>query len=123
MELGLGTPDPQWEYALLIREELERYGRYESDVDTRDAQARVDIQWAARQAGRLLGVEVRIELSAPFGHADSTVTATVRCVDVDGDRRRRAEEGLARLLHSVQEIRNPSGTAPAAAVPAPRRVD
>jgi hypothetical protein len=123
MEDGLGTPDPQWEYALLIRSELERYGRYVSEVDTRDAQARVDIQWAARQAGRLLGVEVKVELSAPFGHARSTVTATVRCVDADGARRRRAEDGLVRLLRSVREVRDSSGTAGAVAVPMPRGME
>jgi hypothetical protein len=123
MEDALGIPDPQWEYALLIRAELERYGRYVCEVDTRDAQARVDIQWAARQAGRLLGVEVRIELSAPFGHAESTVTATVRCVDADDARRRRAEDGLVRLLRSVQEVRDSAGTTAAVAVPMPRGME
>lgn len=108
MNPHLGTPDPQWAYMLLIRAELERSGRFVAEVDGRDAQARADIHWAARQAGRLLGVDVRIDLSAPFGHANSSVVATVRCVDSDGFQRCRAREGLARLLHSVRAVQDPS---------------
>jgi hypothetical protein len=103
MKTHLGTPDPQWEYALVIRSALELHGRYAVDVDTRDAQARVDIIWAARQAGRLLGVKVKIERSAPFGHADSTATVTVRCVASDGPERALAQAGLERLRQSVRE--------------------
>jgi hypothetical protein len=100
---NLGTPDPQWEYALVIRAALELHGRYVVDVDTRDAQARVDIHWAARQAARLLGVRVTIERSAPFGHADSTATMTVRCVASGGPERALAQAGLERLRKSVRE--------------------
>jgi hypothetical protein len=102
MEPNHRTPDPQWDFTLLIRAELERYGRYATDVDTRDVQAMADIHWAARQAGRLLGVKVKIDLSEPFGHADARVTATVRCVETGDAHRRLAEEGLQRLLDSVR---------------------
>jgi hypothetical protein len=100
----LGTPDQQWDFALVIRSALEAHGRYVAEVDTRDAQAVVDILWAARQAGRLLGVEVEIDRSRHYGHADSIVTATVRCVAGDGTGRARARAGLQRLLESVEKV-------------------
>jgi hypothetical protein len=105
MKTTLGTPDPQWEYALVIRAALELHGRYVADVDTRDAQARVDLHWAARQAGRLLGVQITTETSAPFGHADSTVTLTVRCVASTGPDRETALAGLERLRRMVEAAR------------------
>jgi hypothetical protein len=108
MRPSFGTPDPQWDFTLVIRAALELHGRYVAEVDSRDAQALVDIHWAARQAGRLLGVQVNVDLSAPYGHADSVVTATVRCVDTDGLERARAEEGLQRLLHSVRAAQTTS---------------
>lgn len=121
MEHHLGTPDPQWEYTLLVRAELERHGRFVTDVDPRDAQAVVDLHWAARQAGRLLGIKPRVELSAPRGHADSSVTATVRCVAVDPTERHRAEEGLERLLHSVRAAaKDPGCAAGTVTAPLPR---
>jgi hypothetical protein len=98
----LGTPDRQWEYALVVRAALELDGRYVVDIDTRDAQARVDVHWAARQAARLLGVKVAIETSAPFGHAKSTAAVTVRCVAC-GCPERAARAGLDRPRQSVRE--------------------
>jgi hypothetical protein len=99
----LGIPDPQWDFTLVIRSALQHDGRFVFELDDRDAQARVDLHWAARQAGRLLGVEVEIDLSPPYGRAGSTVTATVRCIEIDASARARAEDGLRRLLASVQE--------------------
>lgn len=66
MERHLGSPDPQWDFTLAIRAALQAHGRYSLDVDTRDAQARVDIQWAARQAARLLGARSK---SRPAPHS------------------------------------------------------
>ena len=118
MQRHLGTPDPQWDFTLVIRADLDRQGRYVTDVDTRDAQALADIHWAARQAGRLLGVKVRVDLSAPYGHADSTVTATVRCIKTDESQRRMAEDGLQRLLGALRATQDRSG-----ALTAPRQRD
>lgn len=119
MERHLGTPDPQWDFTLLIRAELELFGRFATDVDTRDAQAVADIHWAARQAGRLLGARIDLDLSAPFGHAGSTATMTVRCVDHDDEQRSLAAGGLDRLLQSVRATQ--SGTASAVSAPRPRQ--
>jgi hypothetical protein len=102
----LGTPDPQWDFALAIRTALELHGRFVTEIDERDAQARVDVQWAARQAGRLLGAQVSIELSAPHGRSDFIVTATVRCADPDPVERSRADVGLQKLLQSVHEAQH-----------------
>jgi hypothetical protein len=98
-----GIPDPQWDFTLVIRSALQHDGRFVTEVDERDAQARVDLHWAARQAGRLLGVEVEIDVSPPYGRTGSTVTATVRCIEIDASARVRAEDGLRRLLASVHE--------------------
>lgn len=101
----LGTPDPQWDFALVIRRALESHGRYAIEVDTRDSQAFVDILWAARQAGRLLGVKITVDRSPLYGHADSIMTATVRCVATDGTERAQVQAGLERLRQSVREAR------------------
>ena len=98
----LGTPDPQWDFALAIRDALASRGRYVIEVDTRDAQALVDILWAARQAGRLLGVKVKVDRSSYYGHAGSVVTTTVRCVEDEGRDRAVARAGLERLRQTVR---------------------
>ena len=120
MEPNRGTPDPQWDFTLLIRAELERYGRYVTEVDKRDAQALADIHWAARQAGRLLGVNVKVDLSEPFGHAGATVTATVRCVQTDDEQRRLAEVGLQQLLESVRATQGRTRVGATLSAPRPR---
>ena len=98
-------PDPQWDFALVIRSALERGDSYVAEVDTRDAQAMVDIRWAARQAGRLLGVEVEVDVSAPYGHARSISTVTLRGIEGNPSDRATATEGLQRLLDSVLDVR------------------
>jgi hypothetical protein len=108
----LGTPDPQWDFALAIRRALEAHGRYVIEVDTDDGQAHVDILWAARQAGRLLGVEVEIDRSRHPGRADSIVTATIRCARSDSPERARARAGLERLRQAVREAALTAGSAP-----------
>lgn len=114
------APDPQWDFTLLIRAALETSGGYSVEVDTRDAQALVDIRWAARQAGRLLGATVTVELSSHYGYADSIVTATVRRIASDGPEQIIAEEGLQRLLASVRAVQTTT-TCPPVQVPRPRR--
>ena len=101
------VPDPQWALTLAIRTALELHGRFLAEVDERDRQAVVDLHWAARQAGRLLGVKVKIEFGPPVGRAEYIVSATVHSVDDDGIGRARAEQGLQRLLQSVRGVRGP----------------
>lgn len=114
------TPDPQWDFTLLIRAALETSGEFVSEVDSRDAQALVDIRWAARQAGRLMGAMVKVDLSSHHGPAESMVTATVRRIESDGPERLIAEEGLQRLLASVCVAQGRTTRAPVRA-PQPRR--
>jgi len=114
------TPDPQWDFTLLIRAALETVGEYAVEVDTRDAQALVDIRWAARQAGRLMGATVKVDLSSHYGHADSIVSATVRRIESDGPEHLIAKEGLQRLLASVLVAQGTTTCLPAE-VPRPRR--
>jgi hypothetical protein len=114
------TPDPQWDFTLLVRAALETVGEYAIEVDTRDAQAVVDIRWAARQAGRLMGATVEVDLSSDDGHADSIVVATVRRIESDGPERLIAEEGLERLLASVLMAQGTTTHLPVE-VPRPRR--
>jgi hypothetical protein len=102
------TPDPQWAYTLAIRSALEQHGRFETELDERDAQAVVDLHWAARQAGRLLGVRVRVVVGGPVGRAEYIVTATVHAIDQDGRSRAQAELGLQRLLGSVRAVQGPA---------------
>jgi len=103
-------PDPQWDFTLVIRSALERGDTYVAEVDTRDAQAMVDIRWAARQAGRLLGVAVEVHVSAPYGHANSTSTVTLRGIEVEPSDRAMASEGLQRLLDAVLDARGAPAT-------------
>ena len=120
------VPDPQWDYTLLIRSALEEESVFVSEVDTRDAQALADLHWAARQAGRLLGSTVKVHLSGFYGHADSIVTVTVRCVEApDSAERSRAAEGLKELLASVREAQGVEylpAVAPPPRIPAARLV-
>ena len=99
------TPDPQWALTLGIRTALELHGRFDAEVDTRDAQSVVDFHWAGRQAARLLGATVTVEVN-PIGEQDGhTAMISVRGVSDGGAGRARAEEGLRRLLRQVAGAR------------------
>ena len=102
MDADGSAPDPQWAFTLLLKAALETANAYAVEVDTRDAQALVDIRWSARQAGRLLGATVKVDLSSHHGPDDAKVIATVRRVESDGPERLIAQEGLQRLLASVR---------------------
>lgn len=114
------APDPQWDFTLLIRAALEASGEYAVEVDTRDAQAIVDIRWAAHQAGRLMGATVKVDLTSDCGDADSIATATVRRIESDGRERVIAAEGLQQLLASVRRAQRTTTGIPVK-VPRPRR--
>lgn len=49
-----------------IAEALAEHGQYVVDVDPRPAQRLVDLNWAAHQAGRKMGLAVRVLVERPF---------------------------------------------------------
>jgi hypothetical protein len=95
--------DPQWELTLEIASKLWYYGQYTFDLDPSPQQRLVDVHWAALQAGRLLGVRAKINVSAPSSKTEPTVTVTIAFDDSDGRSRARAQEGFETLLRSVHE--------------------
>lgn len=100
------TPDPQWALTLAIRTALELHGRFEAEVDTRDRQSVVDLHWAGRQAGRLLGTKVKVDVGPTSGPHEHVAMVTVRSADGGGAGRALAEEGLRRLLRSVASVQD-----------------
>jgi hypothetical protein len=93
--------DPHWHRVVEIASKLWIDGVYVVELDPLPTQRFVDLQWAAHQAGRVLGGRARIETKAPRGPDDPTVTVTVRYVDSDGNGLQRAEAGLEKLLRHV----------------------
>lgn len=116
---GGRTPDPQWALTLAIRTALELHGTFDAEVDLRDTQSVVDLHWAGRQAGRLLGAEVRVEVGAARGPKGQTATVTVRCLPESGARRAAVEAGMRQLLRQVADVQSASSAAdaPEAMVP------
>jgi hypothetical protein len=95
------THDPHWDRVVEIASKLWIDGLYVVELDPCPTQRFVDVQWAAHQAGRVLGGRAKIETTGPRGPEDRTVTVTVRYVDPDGKGLQRAEEGLEKLLRHV----------------------
>ena len=95
------SEDPHWDRVVEIASKIWTDGLYVVELDPSLTQRFVDLQWAAHQAGRVLGGRAKIETSGPRGPRDPTVTVTVRYVDPDGKGLRRAEEGLEELLRKV----------------------
>lgn len=116
MTTGDRIPDPQWALTLAIRTALELHGRFDAEVDTRDAQSIVDLHWAGRQAGRLLGTKVKVEVGPTGGPGDHTATVTVRSLSDDGAGKARVEEGLRRLRRQVAEFQSAISSRDALAV-------
>jgi hypothetical protein len=94
--------DPHWDHVVEIASKLWIDGVYVVELDPCPTQRFVDLQWAAHQAGRVLGGRAQIETSGARGPEDPTVTVTVRYVDPDGRGLLRAEEGLEKLLRQVR---------------------
>jgi hypothetical protein len=113
------VPDPQWDLTMEIVRALELTGSYEVGVDTGNAQRVVDIRWAARQAGRLLGIKTRVTLVDPKDVSARTGTASVTSVDGDLGERLCARQGLNALRNSVRKEQTRTLIRPA--VPEPRR--
>ena len=95
--------DPHWDRVVEIASKLWIDGEYVVELDPVPTQRFIDLQWAAHQAGRVLGGRAKIQTSCARGPEDPTVTVTVRYVDPDGKGLQRAEEGLERLLRHVLE--------------------
>jgi hypothetical protein len=93
--------DPHWDRVIEIASKLWIDGVYVVELDPSQTQRYVDLQWAAHQAGRVLGGRAKIQTSGAWGRDDPTVTVTVRYVDPDGKGLLRAEEGLEKLLRQV----------------------
>lgn len=95
------STDPQWDRVIEIASKLWIDGQYVAEMDPSPSQRFVDLQWAAYQAGRVLGGRTRVHVGSSRGPADPTVTVTVTYVDPDGRSLQRAEEGLEKLMRTV----------------------
>ena len=100
--------DPHWDQVIEIAAKLWIDGVYVAELDPTPTQRYVDLQWAARQAGRVLGGRAKIQTSQARGPKDATVTVTVTYIDPDGKDLQRAEESLERLLRKVLAEQSPS---------------
>ena len=98
--------DPRWELTLEIAGRLWLYGEHVIEIDPVPAQEFVDVQWAARQAGRLIGVRTELDI-ALTGHGSSTVVVRITYSDPDGRGLIRAQDGLDALVRSVREQQAP----------------
>lgn len=97
------SKDPQWDLAIEIAAKLWIDGQYVAELHPLPTQRFVDLQWAARQAGRVLGGRATVRTSRSRDAADPTMTVTVTYVDSTGHGLKRAEEGLAALMRQVLE--------------------
>lgn len=93
--------DPHWDRVIEIASKLWIDGIYVVELDTSQTQRFVDLQWAAHQAGRVLGGRAKIETSRARAPEDPTARITVRFIDPGGEGLLRAEEGLEQLLRHV----------------------
>jgi hypothetical protein len=91
-----------WSTALEIAGKLWLHGECVVEIDPRPTQRLVDLQWAAHQAGRIIGVRTKLEIG-PFGRTDPTVTVTITYEDPDGHSLIRAQDRLDALLRSVRQ--------------------
>lgn len=100
---GHASPDPRWDRVVEIASRLWIDGEYVVEIDRSPTQRLVDLQWAAHQAGRVLGGRAKVETSSAPESEDRTVRVTVTCVDSDGGGPQRAEQGVENLLRHIIE--------------------
>ena len=98
-----------WDLTIEIAAKLWIDGQYVTELLPVPTQRFVDLQWAARQAGRVLGGRSQVDVSGPRGPKDPTVRVTVAYVDADGKGHERAEEGLEKLMRKVLEEQSRTG--------------
>jgi hypothetical protein len=97
------SKDPQWDLAVEIAAKLWLDGQFVIELDPIPTQRFVDLQWAARQAGRALGGRARVRMSRPRGPKDPKVTVTVTYVDLPGRGLRDGEQRLEAMMRQVLE--------------------
>ena len=95
--------DPQWDRVIEIAAKLWVDGSYVVELDTSPTQGFVDLHWAARQAGRVLGGVAQVHTSRPRGPDGRQVEITVTYVDPTGRGLQNAEAGLEKLMRMVLE--------------------
>jgi hypothetical protein len=95
--------DPQWDLVIEIAAMLWVHGAHVIEVDSFPTQRFVDVQWAARQAGRVLGGRAEVVVSPPPDSESRLTRVSVTYVDPDGHGHQRAEEGLETLMRMVLE--------------------
>jgi len=98
-----GTKDPHWDLVIEIAARLWVDGIYTVELVPVPTQRFVDVQWAARRAGRALGASARVHVGQPRGDRNGPVTVTVTYVDPEGRGLERAEAGLEALMRQVLE--------------------
>lgn len=94
--------DPQQELVIEIASKLWYDGEAVYVIHATRHQQLVDLQWAAHQAGRLLGVRAQVQVT-PMGRADPRVTASITFQDPEGRVRAGAKEGLEELLSETRD--------------------
>ncbi|WP_457110129.1 hypothetical protein [Marmoricola sp. URHA0025 HA25] len=97
------SSDPHWDLVIEIATKLWIDGRYVADLYPSPAQRFVDLQWAGREAGRILGG--RSELRTTYRRESElrVVTVTVTYVDVDGIGLEKVEKRLEAVMRMVLE--------------------
>jgi len=95
--------DPQWELVVEIAVKLWVEGTYVTEIDVLPMQRFVDLQWAARQAGRALGGRTQVTTTRLDDTDHGTVSLEVRLIESDEPGLRRAEQGLDELMRAVLE--------------------
>ena len=106
MSVNLGaSTDPHWDQVVEIAALLWVDGEYATDINPSPTQRFVDLQWAARQAGRILGRRTAISVSSPRGREDPTVTVKVTYAGAGEEASPHTEKRLERALRKILEER------------------
>lgn len=103
MQVGK-TGDRHWDLVIEIAAKLWVDGQYTAELEKTPTQRYIDLQWAARHAGRVLGGRAKVNTGPPRSRNDPTVTVTVTYQESPGEKGfQRAEDGLESLLRRVLE--------------------
>ena len=97
------SKDPHWDLVIEIAATLWVHGEHVVELDPLPTQRFVDLQWAARQAGRILGGRAEVLVSPRRDRDHRVVRVTITYVAPGGRGHQRAEEGLETLMRMVLE--------------------